>query len=290
MKIRKVGMRTIKTVLAVSFTIFISEILKLKSPFFAAIAAILAMQTSVSESLHVGKDRMYGTILGAFIALLYTLIAPENPFFIGIGTLIIIYICNLFDWKKSVSISTIVFLSITLNYKEGSRLNYAFFRTLDTLIGLIIGTLINYFIHPPSLEDNIEESIDQMYKEFKNMVKAIIWKEENLPLEKLRKSLIDTEETYDILKSDIKLHLNKTLNSCDFDDVLESFESIYNHLSIIYTIDRTPNINEDNKNSLKKLFNNDIPPHGNDGDHRLDIIYNYHLEKILNQLLLIEKC
>ena len=290
MKIRKVGMRTIKTVLAVSFTIFISEILKLKSPFFAAIAAILAMQTSVSESLHVGKDRMYGTILGAFIALLYTLIAPENPFFIGIGTLIIIYICNLFDWKKSVSISTIVFLSITLNYKEGSRLNYAFFRTLDTLIGLIIGTLINYFIHPPSLEDNIEESIDQMYKEFKNMVKAIIWKEENLPLEKLRKSLIDTEETYDILKSDIKLHLNKTLNSCDFDDVLESFESIYNHLSIIYTIDRTPNINEDNKNSLKKLFNNDIPPHGNDGDHGLDIIYNYHLEKILNQLLLIEKC
>lgn len=290
MKIRKVGMRTIKTVLAVSFTIFISEIFKLRSPFFAAIAAIIAMQTSVSESLGAGKDRMYGTILGAFIALLYTLVAPENPFFIGIAIFIIIYICNLAGWEKSVSISTMVFLSIVLNYKEGSRLDYAFFRTLDTLIGLIIGTLINYFIHPPSLEDNIEESIDQMYKEFKNMVKAIIWKEENLPLEKLRKSLIDTEETYDILKSDIKLHLNKTLNSCDFDDVLESFESIYNHLSIIYTIDRTPNINEDNKNSLKKLFNNDIPPHGNDGDHRLDIIYNYHLEKILNQLLLIEKC
>ena len=149
MKFKKVGMRTIKTAFAVSLTIFISNILKLKSPFFAGISAIIAMQTSVSQSLRAGKDRMYGTILGALVALIFSLFHLENTFFIGIAIVIIIYICNLFGWEKTIQLSTMVFLSIILNYDEGSRVSYALHRTLDTFIGLIIGTLVNYFIVPP---------------------------------------------------------------------------------------------------------------------------------------------
>ena len=148
MKVKKVGMRTIKTALAVSLTILISQIFNLRSPFFAGIAAIIAMQTSVSESFTMAKNRMYGTILGGTIALLFSYFAPENILSIGLGIIILIYACNLFGWKRSVQISTMVFLSIILNYEEGSRLNYALYRTLDTLVGLIIGTLINYFILP----------------------------------------------------------------------------------------------------------------------------------------------
>ncbi len=48
-------MRTIKTALAVSLTIFIAQVLNLKSPFFAGIAAIIAMQSSVSESFNMAK-------------------------------------------------------------------------------------------------------------------------------------------------------------------------------------------------------------------------------------------
>ena len=98
MKIEKIGMRTIKTALAVSLTIFIAQVLNLKSPF-AGIAAIIAMQSSVSESFNMAKNRMLSTILGAITALLFSLIAPENPFFIAIGVIIIIYLCNIFNWK-----------------------------------------------------------------------------------------------------------------------------------------------------------------------------------------------
>ena len=109
MKIEKIGMRTIKTALAVSLTIFIAQVLNLKSPFFAGIAAIIAMQSSVSESFNMAKNRMLSTILGAITALLFSLIAPENPFFIAIGIIIIIYLCNIFNWKKSIQLSTMVF-------------------------------------------------------------------------------------------------------------------------------------------------------------------------------------
>jgi len=176
MKIEKIGMRTIKTALAVSLTIFIAQVLNLKSPFFAGIAAIIAMQSSVSESFNMAKNRMLSTILGAITALLFSLIAPENPFFIAIGIIIIIYLCNIFNWKKSIQLSTMVFLSIILNYEEGSRVNYALYRTLDTFIGLVIGTLINYFLLPPNIEEQIKVSVENMYSQVKNMLEHIIWK------------------------------------------------------------------------------------------------------------------
>ena len=287
MKIEKIGMRTIKTAIAASLTILISQLFNFRSPFFAGIAAIIAMQSSVSESFSSAKNRMYGTIVGAIIALLFSLIAPENPFFIGIGIIIIIYTCNIFGWKKSVQISTIVFLSIILNYEEGSRVSYAFYRTVDTLFGLIIGTLINYFILPPNMEGKIRESLSKIYSQVKDMLECIIWKEENVELEGLRKDLVNIEGNYNILKKEIKFNLCKTNNCFDYHHVFEIFENIYSHLSIITAIEKSPYIDEINRKSLEKLFNREIPSQLDQNKDDLDLVYNYHLEKILNKLALI---
>lgn len=288
MKSKKIGMRTIKTAIAVSLTILISQLLNLRSPFFAGIAAVIAMQSSVSESFNTGRNRMYGTIIGAIIALSFSLIAPENPFFIGIGIIIIIYICNTFGWKKSVQISTIVFLSIILNYEEGSRVSYAFYRTLDTLFGLIIGTLINYFILPHNIGDKLRDSINNMYLEIKNMLEAIIWKEENIKLEGIIKDLVNTEENYNVLKKDINLNLCKTNNCFDFEYIFQLFENIYNHLSILCSIEKSPSIDEVNKKALEDLFHKEIPTQMETSRDNMDLIYNYHLKEILDQLYFID--
>ncbi|MCF6465249.1 FUSC family protein [Clostridium sp. Cult2] len=284
MKVKKIGMRTIKTALAVSLTILISQLFNLRSPFFAGIAAIIAMQTSVSESFTTGKNRMYGTILGGIVALIFSYFALESVLSIGIGIIIIIYTCNLFGWKKSVQISNMVFLSIILNYEEGSRLNYALYRTLDTLIGLVIGTLINYFIVPPKAEDKIIESIDNMYSELKNMVESIIWKDQNRTLENLKKYLVDVEENYNILKNDVKLNLCKPDNYHNYDWIFNTFENIYNHLSILFAIEKTPQLTEGNKRTLENLFHKKIPLSSNGPLDELDLVYNYHLEKLLKGL------
>ena len=287
MKFKKIGMRTIKTAIAVSLTIFLSQIFNLKSPFFAGIAAIIAMQSSVSESFYMGKNRMYSTILGASIGLLFSLIAPENPFFIGIGIIIIIYTCNLFKLKKPISLSTIVFLSIILNYEEGSRISYALHRTLDTFFGLTIGTLINYFIFPPNMKEELIESIENMYLEFRDILEYIVWEEENLSLGGLRKNLITIEENYNILKKDIKLNLFKGHDSFDFEYIFELFESTYNHFSILCSIDKCLYIDENNRQILERLFNKKLPVQIEQKKDNLSLAYNYHLEKILYGLISI---
>ncbi len=288
MKIEKIGMRTIKTALAVSLTIFIAQVLNLKSPFFAGIAAIIAMQSSVSESFNMAKNRMLSTILGAITALLFSLIAPENPFFIAIGIIIIIYLCNIFNWKKSIQLSTMVFLSIILNYEEGSRVNYALYRTLDTFIGLVIGTLINYFLLPPNIEEQIKVSIENMYSQVKNMLEHIIWKKEYTGLDELRQEIVNIEKNYNILKKEIRFNLCKTDICSNFENIFELLESTYNHLSIISSIEKTTSIDDENKKALENLFHKTIPNNHNKTNEQLDLVYNYHLNKIIKNLNYIE--
>ena len=284
MKIKKVGLRNLKTALAVALTIFLSQILNLRSPFFAGIAAITAMQSSVSESFNSGVDRMFSTILGGIIALLFSLVAPENPFFIGLGIIIIIYLCNIFDWKQSVQLSGMVFLSIILNYEEGSRVDYAFYRTVDTLFGLVIGTLINYFVLPPNLEDKMVDSVQKMYSQVKDMVGAIIWKEEGAELDSLRKDLVEIEENYNLLKKEAKLNLYKSHTLDNLEIIFELLENIYSNLSIIYSMDKTKYIDEENRKSLESLFGRKLPKYSEKDECELDLIYNYHLKNIIDNL------
>lgn len=288
MKFEKIGMRTIKTAFAVSFTIFIAQLLNLQSPFFAGIAAIIAMQSSVSKSFNMAKNRMLSTILGAIIALLFSLIAPENPFFIAIGIIIIIYLCNMFNWKKSIQLSAMVFLSILLNHEEGSRVNYALYRTLDTFIGLVIGTLINYFILPPNIEDNIKTSVETMYSQIKKMLEHIVWKDEYTGLDELRQDIVDVEKNYNILKKEIKFNLYKSDICLHFKKLFDLFENTYNHLSIISTIEKPSYIDDENKIALEKLFNKKIPINNYENKNELDLVYNYHLNKIIENFSHIE--
>lgn len=288
MKFHKPGMRTIKTALAVVITLFIGDLLSIQSPFFAAIAAIISMESSVSESFKSGRNRIYGTILGGIVALTFSLMLPTNTIVIGLGIIVIIYLCNLFGWKDTVKISSFVFLSILLNYESGSHLNYVLHRTLDTFLGLTIGTLVNFFVLPHNVKEKVVDSIDKIYSQLKSMLESIIWQDQNINIEQLRKDLIKIEEKYTILKSETRFHITKDDSSLDYRRIFIIFENTYNHLKIITTTEKNPVLDETNRISLEELFDRKINKPSTEMDN-VDLAYNYHLSKAIDNIKVLEK-
>lgn len=149
LQVKKVGMRNIKTAIAVFISIILSKLFKMEYPFYAAIAAIISMQSSVEESFRAGRNRMIGTLIGAVVGFICALINPGNAFVSAIGIVIVIYLCNLLKWKESSSIGGVVFLAIMLNLKGNSPLWYSINRLFDTFLGIIVAIVVNYFIIPP---------------------------------------------------------------------------------------------------------------------------------------------
>ncbi len=288
MKITKVGMRTIKTVIAVILTLIVGEMLNIRSPLVGSFAAIMTMESSISESFSTGINRMYGTMLGGIVALIAIYINPGNYFVLGLGLVAIINICNFFSWEKAARISMVVFLIILLDYKDGDGLSYIMNRTLDTLIGVVIGTATNYFIRPPDMEKKIMTTIGSMSKNTKTSLERLIWRNDFEDFEGLREDIRKLTIDYKTFKEDLRFHIKKSDNSKQYLDVFDSFERIQSHFSVIQNIKESPRIDENNRKIIKEYLKKEVPEDDRGSLDELDVIYNYHLKRIIEKLQNIE--
>jgi uncharacterized membrane protein YgaE (UPF0421/DUF939 family) len=154
LELKRPGMRNIKTAIAVVISILISRMLRMEYPFYVAIASVICMQSSIENSINMGKNRMLGTIVGALLGFICAAIAPGNIFLIGLGIVGVIYICNIFNWNNSASIGCVVFCAIMLNLKEGNPFLYSVNRIIDTFVGIAVAVAVNNFIAPPKTNND----------------------------------------------------------------------------------------------------------------------------------------
>lgn len=155
-KFKFIGMRVIKTVIAVYISFLLSFLRKNSIPFYSAIASILCMQQDSSTSLKFAKDRIIGTFIGGlygFLAIIlvnFTGIEIFNYIHYLILSLFLIPIIYTNVYLKNTSstyISTVVFLSITVSHGgDITPMYFAFNRIIDTLVGIGISLGINLIL------------------------------------------------------------------------------------------------------------------------------------------------
>lgn len=161
------GQRIMRSVLAAFLCLLIYYLRgRQGAPFYSIIAALQCIQPYTANMLKVGKNRITGTLIGAFwgsIALFGTLFVTggephydENmtyylvlAAFIGI----VLYSTVLLKVRESAYFSAVVFLSITMNHiGDVNPYLFVFNRTLDTTIGVGIAIFSNS-IHLPRVRD-----------------------------------------------------------------------------------------------------------------------------------------
>ncbi|MGG7179093.1 FUSC family protein [Clostridium paraputrificum] len=161
----KIGLRNIKTALAVFICMILFQLSGGKNPFYACIAAVICMKDTVESTFTMGKNRLIGTLLGGLLGViaiyligLIPILHAANPLLTAIGIVLAIYCCNLINKPGAVTICCIVFIGIMINYDGPTSYSYAIGRSIDTSIGIIIAILINKYINPPE-ENNIKEEV-----------------------------------------------------------------------------------------------------------------------------------
>ncbi len=136
------------------------------APFYSIIAALQCIQPYSPNMLKVGKNRITGTLIGAFwgacvlfgalwisggeieyeSTVLYYII-------LGIFIGVVLYSTVVLKVTESSYFSAVVFLSITMNHiGDANPYIFVFNRTLDTTIGVGVAVLANS-IHFPRIRD-----------------------------------------------------------------------------------------------------------------------------------------
>ncbi|RRJ66782.1 aromatic acid exporter family protein [Paenibacillus oralis] len=229
-----IGLRNVKTGIAIFICLIVSTLLHLEYPFYAAIATIISMENSVTNSFKAGKHRTMGTFIGAIVGASFAFLEPRNAFYCAIGVMVVIYICNLLKWNKSVSIACIVFLAIMLNLKPGENpLSYGFHRITDTLIGIAVAVIVNYVVFPPRHEVSLHKARKALAKRMAEMFEQMAEQGEEPDLKGLRSQLSSLENYYQLCK--YEFHLKKDLGGTmdQIGEEIESYRHIYEHFIIL---------------------------------------------------------
>ncbi|MBO0477368.1 FUSC family protein [Vagococcus sp. DIV0080] len=173
-----IGLRTVKTSLAVMCCILVFQLTDRGTPIVATLAAVFALREDLSSSIDFGKSRILGNTIGGFGAFFYYAClrlfqneAMGQLIFIPLIVAIIISFSIRINNPAGIigGIATFLFIAFSIP-KEESYL-YAFNRVIDTFIGTFIAVFWNFVIKSPFERDT--NTIENRGIRIKNKEKEI---------------------------------------------------------------------------------------------------------------------
>jgi uncharacterized membrane protein YccC len=291
--LHQIGLRNVKTAVAVMLCVLISQALRLEYPFYAAIAAIISMESSMALSFRAGRNRMMGTLVGAGLGLLFAILQPDNALLCGVGMVLLIWICNRFEWNSSISIAGIVFLAIMVNMGGRNPLAYSLNRILDTTIGISVALLVNYLLFPRYHAGRVEKNQAQLVGLVREILARGVAGGQVVDLEPLNTLISEAEASLALHRADVRWSPRWVRQNHPAQDPdvgagqsadLARYRILYQHLAVIPWEDAQRRLNAANAAALAQELHQPIPaPEAASpaNEDEANLVYNYHIRQIL---------
>lgn len=157
----KLGARVLKTGVAIVFALFLAELLHLPNPMFAGIAAIFAIQPSLYRSFQTILEQIQGNVIGAAVAITFTLIFGHHIVAVGIAAIVVIAIMLKLRLEKALSLA-LVTLIVIMEIQHEDFLQFALIRFASIMVGVLAAFIINIIFVPPKYEVKLFKKINTL--------------------------------------------------------------------------------------------------------------------------------
>ena len=283
MKLHKPGMRTIKTGIGVMLCVLLGYLNfnLVDKTFYAAIACVVCMQTTVKGSFTVGLNRLKGTFVGGLIGFLFALIGPGNPILSCLGIITTIYICNLIKINKSITIACVVYCAIHLGIGKADPVYYSVHRIIDTSIGVLIGIGVNYLIYRPDYLGRIHNEIKVIEDTSIKLLKKEIEMGVDIDISSLQNEITKLEGLYKNFLDELE-YRNDEVDDKEINRIIRTCKQIYMHLQVLGHMKDKCYLNQENYIKSKDLYYE----LASDVEVKEDIspVYNYHISMIIENI------
>ena len=278
----RIGMRTLKTALAVVIGLYISYLLDLDSAIFVSIAAVSTMKPSMSESLEDFKKRLFTCVFGVMVGYFFSKISVVEylePLIAGLGILLTIYILVVVKMKDMTQLSCIVFVASFCSNSD--KFYYATNRIIGTVIGIIVGVLVNYFISSPNVWEDFILAARSCYRS-SNLVLKQILSGEKVDLSEFNRELASTTKLYKLLEKEADTPFQYRYKKISREKrIMSLIESISVRLEVVENMNADHFSFEVSQEALKRY---DLEEEYSSDLDVEDRVYNYHIEYILKYM------
>ncbi|MBP1992719.1 aromatic acid exporter family protein [Paenibacillus eucommiae] len=258
------GARVLKTGIAVTLSLYISELFGFSPAVIAAVAAIFAMQPSIYRSWRYFLEQLQTNTLGAILALLAGLIFTNQPIIVGLVCILVIMICLKINMEETIGLTLVTVIAVM---EASGQWDFALNRFLQILIGIGSAFLINILFFPPKPKVQLLAQMQTVFTTLSLLlrtaisdeIKEKIFREEKKSLEEGLKSL---EDKYKLLEEEQKkMKRAKYSHIRNLVVYKQMLHSLHKGLEILEAIEqhffqaeRTPEINAYFDHHLEQLI------------------------------------
>jgi uncharacterized membrane protein YccC len=136
-------------------------------PVFAAIAALLVVQPSLNQSFAKAVERTVGVIVGVAVAGLLAYFFGSASWVIAVAVVVALVLAWLLKMTPGTGNQVAISAILVLALSTGTP-GYALDRILETLLGAVIGFIVNVAIVPPVALGPAHTSVDALGDELAN--------------------------------------------------------------------------------------------------------------------------
>jgi len=287
----RIGLRTVKTALAVIISLFVSSLFGEVS-IFPALASIAVMSRTFDEGLKECRNQAVGILIGGLFGCFTAFFCPNPPIWgIGLGILLIMVACASFHVVFSCSLSCAIFIVACMTEQDLVITN-TLIRLFHTAIGLSVGLLINYLVIPYNNSRKIYELMEELIADLPSYLEQCIFL-------RLYPDLSPIEALIERLHYEMTIYrhqrfLRKKPHRDEYtymSGCAQLAERISQELILLCRMDRTGVPDSEQMQMLLdlglKLPDTGIPEA--DYTEEESIVTNYHLKKLLNARVFLQQ-
>jgi len=142
------GARIIKTGVAVFLTLALLHWFGSAYATFGAVAAVLAVQPTLSQAHEVFREQLLGNAVAGLVATLLGLWLPVNPLTMALASVLVLGLLVRLRLPDAAGLAVVVVLFV-MDRPEQDFLAYTLARMGVIAAGMAVGYVVNRLIHPP---------------------------------------------------------------------------------------------------------------------------------------------
>ncbi|MES2221940.1 MAG: FUSC family protein [Acidobacteriota bacterium] len=134
--------QALRTALAAALAYWIATLLHLPGGYWAAISAIVVMQSEVGATLLASRDRLAGTALGAVAGLLTASVWHHSLLVFAFGVFVVMISCTALNYKNAGRLGGVTVAIIVLIPYPGPLWHIALQRFLEVSLGIVTSLVV----------------------------------------------------------------------------------------------------------------------------------------------------
>jgi uncharacterized membrane protein YccC len=164
----------VKTGVAAVVCLYVATLFKLPQGSWAAISAMIVLQSNVGATVNASLNRFAGTAIGAVLGGLCVMLWGQHVWAFGAAATLTVWSCTSLGLRDSSRLASATVALVMLTSSAGSPWVVALHRFLEVALGILVALLMTLLLWPARARDDLGRARAEALRGLEALYQAVV--------------------------------------------------------------------------------------------------------------------